>query len=94
MSELKSLVKLALRIKTEEFDGEVLMLIKDCISEMVSLGINVYDVGLSDAQIQSAIVAYCKWKFGDAENKDDFKHIYHEKVAQFQAMYSTGYAGG
>ena len=94
MSELKSLVKLALRIKTDDFDAEVLMLIKDCISEMVSLGINVYDVGLSDAQIQSTIVAYCKWKFGDAENKDAFEHIYHDKVAQFQAMFSTGYAGG
>ena len=93
MTALKNLVKLALRITTDAFDSEIEMYIKDCVSEMSALGVNVYDIGLEDFQIQSAIVAYCKWKFGDAENKDAFERIYHEKLGQFQMMYSSGYAG-
>lgn len=91
-TELLNLVRLALRITTEDFDTEINMLIEDCISEMTALGILVYEMGLSDFQIQSTIVAYCKWKFGDAENKDSFEHIYHDKIAQLKAMYKAGYA--
>ena len=91
MTTLKSLVKLALRITTNAFDSEIEMLINDCISEMNALGVLVDDIGIEDFQIQSAVVAYCKWKFGDAENKDAFERIYHEKLGQFQMMYSSGY---
>lgn len=87
------LAKLALRIMTDAFDAEIEMLIEDCVLEMNALGINVYDKGLEDAQIQSTIVAYLKWKFGDADNKDAFEHIYHDKIAQLMAMYKEGYAG-
>ena len=86
-----NLVKLSLRIVTDAFNDELNMLIGDCLSEMEALGVNVSDE--DDFQIQSAVVAYCKWKFGDAENKDDFERIYHIKLAQFQMMYSSGYAG-
>lgn len=89
-STLHDLVKLSLRIVTDAFDSEIDMLIGDCLSEMESLGVNVSDE--DDFQIQSAVVAYCKWKFGDADNKDDFERIYHVKLAQFQMMYSSGYA--
>ena len=93
ITELLNLVRLALRITTEDFDAEIEMLINDCISEMDAFGINVYDMGFSDSQIQSTVVAYCKWKFGDAENKDAFEHIYNTKIAQLMAMYKAGYAG-
>ena len=87
---LKNLVKLSLRITTDAFDSEIEMLIEDCMSEMESLGIIAYDK-VDDPQIQSATVAYCKWKFGDAENKDDFERIYHIKLGQLQMAYTSGY---
>lgn len=86
---LLNLIKLSLRITTDAFNDELNMLIGDCLSEMESLGVVTDE---NDFQIQSALVAYCKWKFGDAENKDDFERIYHIKLAQFQMMYSSGYA--
>lgn len=85
-------VKLALRVVTDAFDSEINLLINDCLAEMESLGVNVYEVGTNDPQIQSAVIAYCKWRFGDAENKEQFEKIYHTKLAQFQMMYKSGYA--
>lgn len=79
------LVKLALRVSTDAFDDEIELLISDCLSEMYSLGIAV-DEFKDDPQIRSTVVAYCKWKFGDAENKGDFMNIYHTKIAQLQMM--------
>lgn len=86
------LVKLTLRIITDEFNDEIELLIADCLSEMEALGVKVNDVGKCDPQIKSAVIAYCKWKFGDADHKDDFERIYHEKLAQLMMMYSSGYA--
>ena len=85
------LAKLALRIVTDAFDDEINLLINDCYFEMESLGIRIGDVGKEDPQIQSAVIAYCKWKFGDAENKDAFERIYHEKLGQLMMMYKAGY---
>lgn len=79
-------VKLALRIVTDDFDEEIDLLIKDCISELEALGVLVSDVGEDDPQIQSTIIAYCKWRFGDADNKDEWEKIYHTKVGQLQIM--------
>lgn len=88
-----ALVKLALRLSTTTFDDEVGLYIADCISELTHLGITVATDTTTgdptDKQIQSTIVAYCKWKFGDAENKEAFRSIYNEKVKQLQSM--TGY---
>lgn len=86
------IVKLALRIITDAFDTEIQLLIDDCISEMEALGVHVYDMGFNDPQLQSAVIAYCKWRFGDSENKEQFERIYHTKLAQFQMMYIAGYA--
>ena len=83
-----TLVKLALRVVTDAFDTEIQLYINDCISEMTALGVIVDE---TDPQIQSAVIAYCKWKFGDNENKDAFEKIYHTKLAQFQMMYKAGY---
>lgn len=84
-----TLVKLALRITTNSFDTELNMLINDCLAEMSGLGVLGAVSTSTDAQIQSTVVAYCKWKFGDAENKDAFERIYHTKLAQLKTM--TGY---
>lgn len=83
-------VKLALRVVTDDFDDEIQLLIDDCRSEMENLGVTVYDLDDedNDPQIISAIIAYCKWRFGDADNKEEWEKIYHTKLAQFQMMSS------
>lgn len=87
------IVKLALRVVTDAFDQEIQLLINDCLSELEALGIHVFDMGTEDPQIQSTVIAYCKWRFGDADNKDQFREIYHTKLAQLQMMFSAGYTG-
>jgi hypothetical protein len=80
------LVRKALRIKTEDFDDEISLLIDDCLSEMTGLGVTGCTAFTQDSQILSAVIAYCKWKFGDSETKDDFERIYHTKVGQLMNM--------
>ena len=87
------IVKLALRIVTEDFDEEIQLSIDTCYDEMNAMGINVYDMNDQDPQLQSAVIAYCKWQFGDADNKEQWERIYHTKLGQFQLMYSAGYVG-
>lgn len=83
-----ALVKLALRIATTDFDNELNLYIADCLSELAGLGV-VYDSTNPDEQIKTAVIAYCKWHFGDNDTADRWRDIYHEKVKQFQTM--TGY---
>ena len=80
------LVKLALRITTTAFDSEILMLIAACQEEMEGLGV-IYDANSS--QIQSAVIAFCKWQFGENDQADRWESIYHEKLAQLKTM--TGF---
>ena len=39
-----------------------------------------------DPQIQSALIAYCKWKFGFNDDADRWEKIYHTKLAQLKTM--------
>ena len=82
------IVKLALRITTDSFDDELEMLIQACLEEMQGLGvIVVLDEGLpSSVQVQSAVIAYCKWLFGQNEDADRWRDIYHTKLAQLKTM--------
>ncbi len=86
-----NIVKLALRIVTTAYDDEISLYINECLSEMVGLGVlsTVANANTDDPQIQGAVIAYCKWVFGDAENKDQFKAIYERKLEQLKTM--TGY---
>lgn len=87
-----ALVKLALRITTTAFDDELNMLIDSCKKEMAAMNVTVA-VNTSgeptDTQVKAAIVAYCKWQFGNHEDKDQWEQIYHTKLAQLKTM--TGY---
>lgn len=79
-------VKLALRITTTDFDAEIQSLINDCVSELEMLGVIVDD---TDPQIVTAVIAYAKWQFGDAEDADKWRSVYDRKLAQFKM--ATGY---
>lgn len=86
------LVKLALRITTTAYDKELAMLISSCLEELKGLGITVElgeDGQPSSDQIRAAVVAYCKWLFGNHEDKEQWEKIYHTKLAQLQTM--TGF---
>lgn len=83
------LVRKALRVKTDDFDEEITLLIEDCLAEMDGLGVTGCSMHTEDPQIRSAVIAYAKWKFGDSDTKDDFERIYHTKLGQLMNM--TGY---
>lgn len=82
-------VKLALRIVGDAFDAEINDLIAACIEEMEHLNVQIETdtQGVpTSPQVRTAIVAYCKWQFGDADHKEQFEAIYHTKLAQLKTM--------
>lgn len=86
------IIKLALRITTNAFDTELETLIAACLEELSGLGVVVQtetDGTPSSLQVQTAIVAYCKWQFGNNEDAERWEGVYHTKLAQLQGM--TGY---
>ena len=99
-----SLVKMALRVMTDAFDEELLLLIEGAIRDMEIAGIivtytavqeedgPVTDYTVEDALLQRAIITYCRANFGQP---DDFERItasYRDQRAQLQ--YAAGYREG
>lgn len=82
-------IKLALRISTNAFDSEIQTLIDAAIAEMAGLGVTEATSTTTDSQIISAVIAYCKWQFGNNEDADRWRDIYHIKLGQLKTM--TGY---
>lgn len=82
-------IKLALRIATNAFDSEIQTLIDAAIAEMAGLGVTAATSTTTDPQIISAVIAYCKWQFGNNEDADRWRDIYHIKLGQLKTM--TGY---
>lgn len=86
------LVKTALRISGTAFDAELSMLIAACMAELEAMNVLV-DLDESGAptspMVQSAVVAFVKWRFGNHEDKDEWRDIYHIMLAQLKTM--TGY---
>lgn len=84
-----TIVKTALRIAGDAFDAELELLIAACIEEMSGLNV-IVDTDAegvpTSSQVRTAIIAYCKWQFGDNNNKADFEAIYHTKLAQLKTM--------
>lgn len=87
------IIKLALRVTTDAFDTELSQLIAACTEEMAGVGVLIdYEADgttPSSMQVQTAIVAYCKWLFGNNADADRWCAIYHHKLAQLQTM--SGY---
>lgn len=82
-------VKLALRIAGNAFDTELADLIAACLEEMEKLNVIIElddDGAPTSPQVRTAIIAYCKWQFGDNDNKEQFEAIYHTKLAQLKTM--------
>lgn len=83
------LIKTALRVTTTAFDDEIQLLIDDCIASMNKLGVTAATVETNDPQIMTAVMAYCKWKFGHSDEKDAWRHIFQEKLAELKMQ--SGY---
>lgn len=80
-------VKLALRIKTNAFDGEINDLINAALADLAAAGITNQDE--EDPLIIRAVVTFCRANFGSPADYDKMKTSYDEQKAMMQM--ATGY---
>ena len=80
-------VKLALRIKTNAFDGEINDLISAALADLAAAGITNQDE--EDPLIIRAVVTFCRANFGSPADYDKMKTSYDEQKAMMQM--ATGY---
>lgn len=73
-------VKLALRIKTDAYDNELLSLIAAAELDLGVAGVD--HVAEDDALITQAIITYCKMSFGLPEDAERLKQSYDEQKSQ------------
>lgn len=93
-------VKVALRVTSDVYDGEISSWIASAKAELLAVG--VPDAMLSDesmdALCQGAVLDYCKWRFGyDNDDAGTFRDSYERMVRLILNMptrYRTDDAGG
>lgn len=81
-------VKLALRVTTNAFDGEITGLIEAACADLGVVGVEVYQT-TEDPLLTRAIITYCRMNFGSPEDYDRLKKSYDEQKAQMISC--TGY---
>lgn len=79
MTDLLTLVKMALRIKTDAFDDELNSLIDAALLDLNVAGVEPEEL---DELVRRAICTYCKMNFGLPEDYDKLKLSYDEQKAQ------------
>ena len=83
-------VKKALRIVSDDFDDEIQLLINACLENLQKLGVKVTldeETGVPvSAQVKLAVIAWCKWQFGNNEDKDQWQEIYDRSLAEMKMM--------
>lgn len=79
MTDLRTLVKMALRIKTDAFDEEIDSLISAALLDLNVAGVEPEEL---DELVRRAICTYCKMNFGLPEDYDRLKLSYDEQKAQ------------
>ena len=82
-----TIVKLALRIKTDAYDSELNDLIDAAKLDLGVAGVEVPSV--LDAIVKTAITTYVKCHFGEPDEYDRLKASYDEQKAQLAT--ATGY---
>lgn len=80
-------VKMALRIKTDALDEELVDLIEAAKADLGIAGVVL--PGTLDAICTRAVITYCKMSFGLPEDYDRLKKSYDEQKAQLVS--ATGY---
>lgn len=81
-------VKLAMRLTTTAYDGEITRLINAAIGDLGVVDITA-TATTEDALLTQAIITYCRLHFGTPEDYDRLKASYDEQKAQM--MTATGY---
>ena len=87
MNDLLAKVKVALRIVTNDFDGELTDLISAALLDMNLAGVS--ETLPTDPLIIRAVITYCKMNFGEPDEYDRLKRSYDEQKAQMGM--ATGY---
>ena len=80
-------VKLAVRITTTAFDGEIEDLISAALADLGIAGVITEEQ--DDPLITRAVITFCKANFGEPDEYDRLKAAYDEQKAQLQM--ATGY---
>ena len=75
-------VKLALRITNTAFYYEITALINDCLADLTMLRIYDSETMVSDSQLLTAVIFYCKGLFGKGVDTDKWEKLYHDKVTK------------
>lgn len=78
-------VKLAIPIKTNAYDPDLLDLIAAARADLNSVGVKLPD---EDPLMRRAIVTYAKMKFGTPPDYDRLKMSYDEQKAQLMSAHS------
>ena len=79
--------KLALRVVTTAFDGEITDLIDAGIDDLKIAGVS--NTSTTDPLIKRAVITYVKLHFGEPDQYDRLKMSYDEQKAQLSM--ATGY---
>lgn len=83
-------VKMALRITTNAYDGELNTYIKAAQADMAVAGVSyTYEETAPDELYQAAVITYVRTRFGSPSDYDRLKACYDEQKAQLSM--STGY---
>lgn len=80
-------VKLALRIKTDAYNAEILDLIAAGEADLQHAGVTL--AGTDDPLFRRAVITYCRMHFGSPTDYDRLKAAYDQQKAQL--MICTGY---
>lgn len=83
MSESTALaiIKLALRITTDDFDTEICSLMTAALQDLGIAGVNEY-VSLKDPLVLLAVTTFVKMHFGEPDEYERLKKSYDEQKAQ------------
>lgn len=76
-----AIIKLALRITTDDFDTEICSLIAAALQDLGIAGVNEY-VSLKDPLVLLAVTTFVKMHFGEPDEYDRLKKSYDEQKAQ------------
>ena len=79
--------KLALRITTTAFDGQISDLIDAALLDLKTAGVT--NVDTNDALVRQAVITYVRMHFGEPDEWDRLKASYDEQKAQMSTR--TGY---
>lgn len=88
-------VRMALRVTTTAFDGQISTLVEAALADLGLAGVDGDSVVETDPLTLQAIATYCRMNFGSPDDYDRIKASYDEQKAQMSmATHYTTWIGG